>query len=335
MDPTNLEKSSGTERQSRPKIIYQIHYAPHGTPEDQRGLHELIHQADIYIPEGFGNSALSKIMYNAISQGRKTPEEATQQMIGSEFSETSLGELNSLYGTKIPVTFIDIPAYDNLFIEGEPTLSLSVGNIDELFQSVRSYLMKISESDKRREQHMLDQLKPMVDTTLDEYPELKAKKQLRVLLSLGSFHTRIYHELQKSGQDVVREFGEMPPVYSLHDEAERRMIFNKPVSDELVSQVLLEIILDDFYRDQMQGLCKGSTKISRYIRLVASSFTLDEIRNFILGFVPLANLANITTFTQVEPLRKGLDFFLKEKGISIPTTEKELDSLLDQLSKKH
>ena len=178
----------------------------------------------------------------------------------------------------------------------------------------------------QREKYMLSKLKPKIKDVLEIYPRLKDKQSINVLLILGAVHTRLHNQLKRSNQyeTVNREFNVIPFSYSFHDEARRRYLFSRPLTDTLLGRVFLENIFTFSFFD-VRGFGSrpsfineevGSVKIESFKRKIISQFSFEEAREI------------FEKLKQGESAWQLFETKFVEKGIKIPSSEKELDEYL-------
>lgn len=321
-DTVNTSNHSKENLRHSPNIKYELFFSPHGNPEDFHGLFKLIGNTDIYIPEVHGWSEEYLGIYQDVSAGSKTPEEAIRerQTDDAEMNPLLLEELQALYKSNKPIAFIDLP--EDEVPRSKNRIRLAAQSFDELLDNVQYYLEEESRLNHEREEHMIEQLKVKVGEILDSHPELKAKDDVSVLISLGSVHTGVYHQLKKDGERVGREFNVMPQVYSLSDEGVRRYMWGKPVDRELAARILLETVFGNVFQPELEKVSTDNTKIDLFKRKVASQFNIDEIGN-------IFHLLTYTDWNYFKGSFEGwMNYQMEIKGLKIPQSEQELDEIV-------
>lgn len=279
-----LKVATAEKKSGEPALSVDIFYSAHDTPKDFEKLANFLPQADIYIPESIGWSSVDQAHYDAISAGRKTPEEiikslkvTTPDMYPTH--DTKLKEFEILYNSHKPIIFIDIPlrhqltqrfnALDVAFLD-----SLT-GHFEEDLESYKAFLQKIAQFQKERETYMLSQFKPKIVELLENHPELKEKADLRILVTLGSLHTPIWHALKKSGQKTAALFKSKPYVHSHENEVIRRNMFGKEVSDELVARAYLE---SEFFEHFIPARDEDTEELAILMRNIIDQFSTIDIK---------------------------------------------------------
>lgn len=313
-----------------PKISYDIFYAAHGTSEDIKDLDKKIADADVFVPENLSYGPRFLKIYQEVSHGELTPDEALKdlQVYPGNFRYLFwLHQMEAIYNTNKQIVFVDTPRGYN-FLNKEPRpLSLS-SDFPKALTNMRTYIKKNADFQKEREDYMLSQLKPKLRALISDNPVLREKPVLKVLMLLGAFHTRLFHELKKV-EDVKEGFSSQPFTYDFITEGVRRETFNKNISNELVAKMLLSAVFAILYLD-LRKLTEDSAKILYFIRTVTSQFSFTEIEEMWKHF----DFSSAKTAHGAGTLKSFLRGKLAEKGFKFPTTEKEIDELINQKYKK-
>lgn len=320
--PADLTSSLSVEKtRHSPNIEYEIYFSPHGNPNDFQELFKIIKSADIYIPEVHGWTKSHLEIYQDVSSGKKTPEVAIREKTAEEdeLDPLLLDELNALYGTNIPVIFIDLPEDE---MQQKTFIALSARDFDGLLDSVRYFLQESSKLIPKREEHMVKHLKTGVEEILESRPDLKAKNDISVLISLGGIHRDVFYRLKEAGEKVQRKFNIMPQVYSLSDEGKLKYMHGKPVDDELAARILLETVFVNVFQSELEKVSPDNTKIDIFKRRVVSQFTLDEIRGM------LHSLTYLDWNYFKSSFEGGMVYQMEMKGLKLPQSEKELDEMI-------
>ena len=267
-----------------PSLSVDIFFSAHDTPKDFEKLADFLPRADIYIPEVIGWSSVDQAHYDAVSEGRKTPKEIIESLKITTpdmypLHDTKLKEFEILHNSRKPITFIDIPlrhpltqrfnTLDTAFLE-----SLT-GHFEDDLGSYKNFLQQIAQFQKEREEYILSQFKPQIADLLDSHPELKGKTDLHVLVALGSLHTPIWHSLKKSGQKTTAFFKSKPYVYSHENEAIRRNMFGKEVSDELVARAYLE---SEFFAQFTPARDEDTEELAILMRNIIDQFCTTDVK---------------------------------------------------------
>ncbi len=323
--------------QSEPIIKVRIFYSSHGTERDRSGIGRHMRGADIVIPEGTGWTQSTSQRANLLSQGALAPA----QLRGS-YSPDSDDAQHALwkrvYKSGKPVAYIDIPEgkkLDNKLDADDTTMLAIVSNIltsprtphsqsfEELVRISRAAIIRHGKHQSGREDYMIKQFLPTVKTVIAEKEELQKKDTVIVELILGSVHTRIGHVLKKKGYEVQRTFSYSPLIFDHFSEGLRRGIFNKSMDDTFIARVFLTEIIRTITEVPID---KDFDKLSQMLRIVASQYSYDEIKDMIEDYWRQGEPEKIKRyFTQA---------LMSTKGVQLPRTEKELNVFLGIASGK-
>lgn len=278
-----LEIVAAERESGEPTLLVDVLYSAHDTPKDFEKLANFLPQADIYIPEIIGWSSVDQAHYDAISEGRRTPEEIIKSLKVTTpdmypFHDTKLKEFEILYKSHKPITFIDIPLRHPLtqrFNALDAALDSLTGHFEQDLESYKDFIQKIAQFQKEREAYMLSQFKPKIAELLENHPELKEKVDLRILVALGSLHTPIWHALKKSGQKTAAFFKSKPYIHSHENEAIRRNMFGKEVSDELAARAYLE---SEFFAHFTPARNEDTEELAILMRNIIDQFSITDIK---------------------------------------------------------
>ena len=288
-----------------PTVALDIFYSAHGEEKDLEGFEEKFKKADIYIPEFFGWNETNLKEFRNIAEGKQQPKEFEYL---SGFAER---QYSILYNSHKPITFIDLPKDHQLVNQVLSHLNKDylihrerTSDFQEFLGRVKDWHKRWAELQRQRENYMLSQLEPSLKQLLKKRPELRQKEKLKVLMSLGSLHTGLYHQLLKQGRAAARTFSRSPYIYSNASELTRRYFFHKDVDDLLAARAWLEEVLEQ----EISPIDNVNTEEAwEFLSSVAEEFSLAEIKElFTLG---------------QDKVWPWLQRKLKEKGIEIESSE--------------
>lgn len=324
------KEQAGEEPIVLPKIQIDILYGRHGTKEDRDGLAERLKNADVYIPEFFDWTGSVLKMYRDHSDGKgrlfKGPP-GLELNFALGLDPAIKEELRILYGSHKAIGMIDMkePFWAGAFLSEWDSIKQDrierhkkgKDSFPQRLDFIKHSLEAEARFQNKREEYMISQLRPTIQELIKTYPSLKDKSEIKVLLSLGSAHTFVYHNLKRDNQETTRTFSRTPEVYDFETEALRRLIFGIEVDDELVGKVFLEGV---FFKTHGVGFDTGdvgdSSKIAKYVRKLISQFSFEEAREI---------------FERLKKGEKAKGIFetkFTEKGIQLPQSEQELDAFL-------
>lgn len=251
----SLLKDQGVEKV--PKIETNFFFHKHATAEDGRAVGERLKNTDILIQENAGWDSARLDVFNDVSRGTLTPRQAIdmEKQNGKPFlwKDFYTALLDGLYKSEKKVMLVDVQA-DNVVFKNLINLYAGNGAYNNLINKSLSYeetLRRIgnvskfeSDMQKEREDYILENMPNALAEMLKQNPELQQKENLKILFSMGGFHTRLYQEMKKSGNDVSREFSTMPYNFNPRMAAERSIHFKGiEESEYLLPKIALYLIL--------------------------------------------------------------------------------------------
>lgn len=224
-------------------------FGEHGTAKDAAWLPDVMRGYDIFIPEVCAWTPRNVWEFQAVADGELSPSYVNVD--DSTFPEHRLAELNALYGTKMRVVFVDLPhEWDAFRVHGVPLIDIYNGSSLALIFAMRmwktdpllamdifyKYLDLSVMFQCFREAHIVNNLSTIIQKYAREGVGLK------VLVSLGSTHTNVFHRMRRVyGARVDAIFSHSPLyVFSHFSEAIRRSMFGKVVDSDLAIKALSE-----------------------------------------------------------------------------------------------
>jgi len=306
-----------------PKIDIDIFYSAHDTAFDMGGLEKQFEEADIYIPELFGWRKEDLDTFKKLSNGNFFVLELVEALRDKNLiSSAQLREYKIIYNSHKPIAIIDVPRNHThldkkvrtkrhqLLIHGED-------NFSDILSRMKVMIKNESRAEKDREKYMISRFKQAIKEVLEEYPVFKEKNKIKVLLSLGEFHTFVYHALKREGENVSRDFNTtMPLVFSLWAEGVRKFHFGKEAANESVAKIFLGFVFYAQLDRSVRDLTQDSDKVARFERKIISQFSFEEAKEI------------FEKLKQGESAWQLFETKFAEKGIKIPSSEKELDEYL-------
>src|SRR3989344_4208027 len=268
-----------------PKISIHILYAPHATERDVEPIREKFIVADIYIPEAEGWTNDQLQAFRMVSEGEITPAQLFQsQGLRRVDAQHFYASLEMVRNSHKPIIFIDVPREHK--------------NVEAFFKW-----------EKEREDYMRSMLPIKIKEILNEYPDIKRRDSLNILVALGSQHTRLYSKLKQEGYDVNKE--EIPS-YGFFDKGMKAYMFGGDIDDELAAKIFLEEEFATAYKKDINGLTDNVINRLHLKQKIISQFSFTEAEE-IFGAIQ-----------EGKNLRVILDLKLKEKGIKFPQSPAQL-----------
>lgn len=329
------------KRQGVPKMEIDIFFSPHATVKDLEGFKERFAHCDIFIPEALEWNMPYLEFCKNISFGNGGLKELTkrrEEELGIKFSPRRIKELEIIYNSHKPITIIDLPdSYPDIQSFREDAYGPPfTGSFSEVLHYTGDFMRTWADHNLEREKYWLSQFKPTILQSLQEYPWLKKKERIKILLMLGQIHTTFYHALKNREESVTRSFRNIPATYSFSGETLRRYMFGKKITNELVAKAFLETILfGNPLEASMQVVEEDSDKLDRLQRKIISQFSFEDAKEIFERFkqkILELGRSGANREELIRPIFLYISMWfhnkLKEKGIKIPQSEKELDEFL-------
>ena len=312
------------ETKELPAISIEILLTPHETAEDWKSFHEALDRADVCIVETQGWSEDYLKFIQKLSRGNPFTyiNEKLKKRVMGNYDDRDKVLIETIYNSKKPVTFIDLPKGHPLIVNESSDEFILQGTFENILGQLGAALKLDAGYQRQREDYMIASLKIKIGELVKEFPELRKKNKIRLLITIGSAHVNLFTSIKKEvTPSVERNYGNKPAGYDSDTKALMRYMLDKEVSDELLARILLGHLTD--LRLYTRKLTTSNNKAGLFENKIVSYFSLEEIRDF---FEELSRL----------PAEKGNQQFarellfskLSEKGIKPPETEDKLDDFL-------
>lgn len=324
-----LQKEAN-EQQEGPKIEIEIFYSAHVTGKDIEGLAEKIRENDVFVPEFSGEHKALLDILSDLSEGKRSPQELSYGQ-GAEPEETEEGFepfyaalAKAIYNTHKFISIFDVPAghllYDRLKHVGDHEIQLTMP-FEQLIATRKRQRQEFANLNTEREQLMLRRLMYFKkELGQGAIPHLRGKNPVKILLFLGTAHTRIYHELKKRGETVSRKFPRMPYAVAIDTEVMRHFFFGKEPSDDLLAKDLLGAVLNAILDNHFSEISADTQLRIRFLRKAVKIFNFQEIKNI---FDAMREEGGISEETALNII--GL---MRQRGIAIPESEEEMKKIV-------
>lgn len=240
-----------------PHIETDFLFHKHATTEGGEKVADRLEDKDILIQEnaGWDNERLET--WRKVSSGEFTPDQAIEyeKSRGKEFfwPEYFKAILKKLHGSNKEVLLVDIKNDDELyqemyeFMKGNSAYNDLVSreySYNEILERISDVSELESMMQKGREDKILANVKTNLFELLKEKPELQNKEDLKIIFPMGAFHTRLYHEMKKQGDDVNQEFSPSPYMFDPRQSVERLIHFKgSERAKEYMPKILLYWLL--------------------------------------------------------------------------------------------
>jgi len=275
-------------KENGPKLKIKIFFSEH-ISEGVHSMEEDYKNCDVFIPEDANWNPEREKEWNKLSQGKVKPTEFADYFGEPRFHSFLLTQSEMVFNSKKPILFIDAPEKYNILGKMEVMYEQyskrikSAKEFNDIFSATKDFLLERSELNKKRENIMKNLLPVRIKSFLEENSDYKKKKELRVLISLGGSHTRVFHNIKARGEEITREFRKLPLVYGVYSEIERRFSFGKDISRDLIAQYILHGLisskLDNQFIDLKDDLDK--MKLVDDVAAFVRSFNYEEIESII------------------------------------------------------
>ncbi len=305
------------EREKEPKVSFDILYGSHLFPNDLKKIENTFDDADIYVPEQEGWSKGSLLLFNEISKGNVSAAGVAQE-IGIPPNSFQFKQLKMIEGSKKPILFVDLPSEHKLVKKqnkireswSEVHKSFAKGDFELALEKERWQIKSEADYQKKREEFMRKHLEKEVQKLIKENPQLKNKEKVKVLLRMGIAHTRLHHDLKKHKLPVSEQFTSTPLPFSSSEEAIRRAMFSKEISDELLARGIFESLI---FQNAIK-VTDDSVKANLLRRKISSKLSLEDIKKISKEFDNNPGIAVVDC--------------LKKQNIKIPKTKMEAEEML-------
>lgn len=252
-----------------PHIKTNFFFNQHATAEDGQMVADRLKDKDIFIQENAGWDNERLLTWQKVTSGEFTADQAIEheKARGKAFFWTEYYKtiFENIHGTNKEVLLVDIKDDSELYKEIYDLMKTDgvywnildrAKTYDEVLEHIGDASQLESLSQEERENEILKNTKQNLLELLKNKPELQNKEELSILFSMGSFHTRLYHEMKKDGNDITREHQSMPYTFSPRMEVERLVHFKgREVAESSMPKVLLYLLLGKtgvFPLDQMK-----------------------------------------------------------------------------------
>lgn len=267
-----------------PKLELSFYFANHSVKSDTEDILPHIAEADIVLYEDVSRDDEFKAFFNEMATDPKKGLENLNWTLvrGTDVENLVMG----LKGTNKVAATIDIgkTAKERDMVKrlGD-LLKQPVPRVAEFSDAVRLYREKceqIATLQSEREDMMVANFEEEIEQVLKSRPDLMQKHELKILVSMGLYHTRLGHIFTKSGMKTDRHFSTKSYTYGYQNEAIRNFTFHKEPSDELIQRSVTESIVDTYVQQKLRGRDKiKSATITTYLRNTVSALTVEDMED--------------------------------------------------------
>lgn len=273
----------GDSEQGEPRHAYslEVFYGFHGLEHDYESLKPLLKQADVFIPENLAWDDEYVEKFNRISQGEALP-------LSVLFSNKAPdAPVRWIQGTKKHVALVDItwehPAREKIYAGFEKIHNAFIialkGGFDEAISEVREGVALETIGNVEREEHIAQELRELIPHLTDQFPDLKDKKDIKVLMAIGATHTALTRRLREEaipGVQLHSRRADKVTRFSHLEELTRRQQEGKEITDELCAQVIIEDLIK--WTAYLEDITCYTNQENTVLRDMISSLSIDDIR---------------------------------------------------------
>jgi len=331
-------KSLSLDRKEKkfPEIEMTFVYSPHATEKDAKLITDKLPKTDIFCPEIEGGKDELIENLNKISQGEKEIFEKYMANPPFTYQNKWRQVFCALYNSKKIVWPIDLnfPADTDLILmldEAAYKYQLSLnsflqGNFDKAVEQRKQFVKQTIPLEKIREKIILKALEELPANLSKRYPQLKNRKKLKVLVSLGAAHTWIYHQLKRKDRyDLKRNLNKNPYIFSFGGRIWRRGRF---IAEDSFEQGSVErSLMEDMLEIYLRNFSRDSADVALAARIIAERMDVDFIKRISIY---------LGKYTKISPriLVVALTDFLRQCHISVPRNEEEMKKIIKDYKKK-
>ena len=232
-----------------PKLDVDFWFTPHENREDVEGIQAWLAETDVYFYEN------STPEFTVLLQGiSKNPEMPLEQIIEKgEVSGVPIKDsfwepvIRGVYGSQVVVGNLDLrPDEQEIRRELHDVIATALPIEGSFHDSLETFIetsARMAIGQNQREQLMMRNFEEDIEAILQSNPELKEKENLKILISIGSYHTTLGHLFAKEGIESKRHFpGRTKSGYMYSSEVElwRTIAMQKEPSIELAKRAYIE-----------------------------------------------------------------------------------------------
>ena len=293
-------------------------FQPHGISLDFEGIRPYLKEADIYLYEDPSHNVVVRRQLQQLS-------------LAPTFDRDQIDDngrkpiLDELYDSKKIVDTIDLRSVGE---EKEIALNLlGVWGSDkdpktESFKESTEWLGRLlaerAELQHQRQTIMADRFEEEIEAILASHPELKEKSNLKIVLSMGSYHTMLRHTFSEKGIPSERQFSTPHGyTYDYFNQAQREFAYGKEPSQDLLEKAYIGDIITGMLSRKLTDQ-SPSDDISLYGRLVTSKLDHEKMENI----YALHAKGKLTM--------EALDSLFEDMGLQkLPTTAEEIKQTIE------
>ena len=266
-------------------IEVTFYYGSHELRDDATLVQPYLDAADIYVPEARGWTANALDRYTNVSNASETPDQANQICIDNGEGRRKAFTIQlwkMLHGGNKQIVVLDIPS------DFESSYDASKDVYETLTDNPRSFDVFLHELDKetdnevanqdKREEYISERLKALLQDVSTSSP---SNEQLRILLTIGAIHTRLFERFVSDPAlnhvAFKQVFSETPQPYYYRAELMKRKLYGEKISKEFLAKVFLEDVFE-LHVGALTSFTDANDKI-RLLREIIEPFSFEDAQD--------------------------------------------------------
>lgn len=232
-----------------PKLEVDFWFTAHGERRDVEGIQSQLAQTDIYFYENSRPDLTAMFQEISTNPARPLEQIIEEGVIYGAPIKDSFWEpvIRGLYGSQIIVGGCDVRPDErevkDEIIEAIKTELPTEGSFLEAAGVFVANSARVAIGQNERESLMIRHFEEDMEAILELNPKLKEKEDLKILISIGSYHTTLRHLFEKEGVEGKQHFpGSINGhyVYSYEVELWRTIAMQREPSTELAKRAYTE-----------------------------------------------------------------------------------------------
>ena len=309
------------ERKETPLVKFEIFYSPHVTGKDFEELHDLIKDADVYVPESPAITEMGRTFYRAVVEKGFNEAFADKTIRIDPFVEV---ELKLLSKSGKVILFADTPPGhytedkfgrnegNKLFVYAD----FQAGHFREAIRGIKEVEKAYAKNEHDREEYIRKEIFSQIEE-LRRGGVFKEDQAIRVLIRMGAFHTDLARKLEDNARGrVKRAFSSSPFIFTHDTELPRAYYLGKTeVSDDLAARALMS----EFVTILVLGVSEHTAKLYPVIRKIVDSLSYEQIEEISKKKILEGEMG---------VWKQNLRAYLQSLGIEVPVNESDVDEML-------
>lgn len=271
-----------------PQLDVEFYFASHGNARDMEGVAPHLAETDILLYENTGRTPRVRKQFDYAS---RNPAEDIETLIDSgDYKGTQLRGhsieplMRGIYKTGKAIGTLDI-GKSKSDVELEAQAYREVNKMASPSLSYRSALImtknnarEVANTQAEREERMVENFEEEMEFIFKTHPDLLEKDKVKILITIGSFHTSLGRRFDRHGILSTRKFSAASDyAYDFRSELQRGFMYGIAPSDELLKNALSEDIINLVYeRELAGGDYLQHEDLVEYVRRYVSGLGTDE-----------------------------------------------------------